>query len=99
MLSKEEVKKIAKLARLNMGEEEIDKYQKDLSAVLDFVEQLNEVDIEGVEPTFQITGLVDETRNDVQRAMTPEEKKKNREKLLSLAPDRKNNHIKVKKVL
>jgi len=51
MLSKEEVKHIAKLARLGLTDAEIEKFQKELSAILDYVEKLKEVDISGVEPT------------------------------------------------
>ena len=49
MLSKEEVINIAKLARLDLTEKEIEKMQKDLAGILDYIDQLNKVDISGVE--------------------------------------------------
>ncbi len=49
-LTKEEVIKIAKLARLSLTEAEIEKYSTDLNAILGYVEQLQELDTKGVEP-------------------------------------------------
>lgn len=49
-LTKEEVVKIAKLARLSLNEAEIEKYSKDLNAILGYVEQLQELDTKNVEP-------------------------------------------------
>jgi aspartyl-tRNA(Asn)/glutamyl-tRNA(Gln) amidotransferase subunit C len=49
-LTKEEVIKIAKLARLTLTEDEIEKYGTDLNAILGYVEQLQELDTTGVEP-------------------------------------------------
>ncbi len=51
MISKEEVKHIAKLARLGLTGKEIEKFQKELSSILDYVEKLKEVDVSRVEPT------------------------------------------------
>ena len=46
-----DVEHIAKLARLKLSEQEIDRYQRDLSAILEYVDQLNELDTDNVEPT------------------------------------------------
>ena len=51
MVTKEEVKHIAKLARLGVSEAEVKKLQNDLSSVLAYAEKLKKVDISGVEPT------------------------------------------------
>lgn len=56
-LSREEVKRIAKLARLKMDEADVDKFSKQLSGILEDAKLLDEVDVEGVEPIAQITGL------------------------------------------
>jgi aspartyl-tRNA(Asn)/glutamyl-tRNA(Gln) amidotransferase subunit C len=64
MLSKDEVKHIATLARIGVTEEETEKYQKDLSAVLDFFQELEKLDTEGVDPIGHITGRVSEARED-----------------------------------
>ncbi len=49
-LSNEQVKHIAKLARLPLAEDELTKYASDLNAILGYVEQLQELDTTGVEP-------------------------------------------------
>ncbi len=64
MITTEEVKHIAKLARLGLTEKEVEKYQKDLSAILGYVEKLKEVDIEGVEPTSHSVLLENVMRED-----------------------------------
>lgn len=65
MLTKEEIIKIARLSRLQLTEEEITKYQEELSGVFDFFEMLEEVDTDGVEPTSQVTGLKNGLRADI----------------------------------
>lgn len=64
-LKAKDVKHVAKLANLNVDKSEVNKYQKQLSEVLDYVEELNEVDTASVEPTSQTTGLTNKTRKDV----------------------------------
>ena len=64
MIIKEEVKHIAELARIGLKEKEVDKYQKEMSAILDWVEQLKEVDVTGIEPTAHIAGLKNIVRTD-----------------------------------
>jgi aspartyl-tRNA(Asn)/glutamyl-tRNA(Gln) amidotransferase subunit C len=64
MLSKSEVQKIAQLARIEITEEEAEKYSKELSDILGFVEKLNEVDTEKIEPIAHITGAKNMTRED-----------------------------------
>lgn len=63
-LTKDQVRHVAKLARLGLSEAEVEKFQTQLSGILDYVGQLNEVDTEGVEPTAQVTGLTNITRDD-----------------------------------
>ena len=64
MITKEEVIKIARLAHLDLSDTDIEKYQKDLSGMLDYAEQLKEVDTKWVEPLYQVTGLENVTRED-----------------------------------
>ncbi|MCX6743839.1 MAG: Asp-tRNA(Asn)/Glu-tRNA(Gln) amidotransferase subunit GatC [Candidatus Parcubacteria bacterium] len=63
-LSKLEVEKIAKLSRLELTNEEKDKFVGQLSAVLDYVGKLNEVNTDNVEMTAQVTGLENVYRED-----------------------------------
>lgn len=60
-----DIEHIADLARLHLSEEEKARYAEQLSAVLGYVEMLNEVDTTGVEETCQVTGLEDVFREDV----------------------------------
>jgi aspartyl-tRNA(Asn)/glutamyl-tRNA(Gln) amidotransferase subunit C len=63
-LSHDQVRHIAKLARLNLTDEEISMFAGQLSDIFEYVDQLNEVDTGGVEPTSQVTGLENVTRED-----------------------------------
>jgi len=65
MLSLEETKKIAKLANLSLNDEELSKYQQQLSETLDYIKVLDELDTSNVHPTFQVTGLVNKLRADI----------------------------------
>lgn len=63
-LTREDILKLARLARLDISDDEVEEYSGELSAILEYVEQLGKVDIEGLEPTLQITGLTNVTRPD-----------------------------------
>ncbi|MCL5093765.1 MAG: Asp-tRNA(Asn)/Glu-tRNA(Gln) amidotransferase subunit GatC [Patescibacteria group bacterium] len=93
-ISKEEVENIAKLSRISLTEEEKAKYQTELSSILEWVEKLNEVNTNGVQPTGQITGLFNILDSD-----EVEKCDISREEILKNAPEKKDGFIKVKKVL
>lgn len=57
-LTREQVKKVAQLANLPISEDEEDLYTKQLSAVLEYVDQLNSVNTNDVSPTFNVSGNV-----------------------------------------
>ena len=63
-ISIEEVRKIARLAHIKLTEEEEKRHADTISAVLDYMKVLNEVDTAGVEPTAQVTGLMNVLRED-----------------------------------
>ena len=63
-LSIDDVKHVAKLANLTLTEEEIKKFQGQLSQILDYVNQLQEVDTSGIKETSQVTGLENVFRED-----------------------------------
>lgn len=94
-LSAEEIKHIANLARLELSEAELEKYGSQLSAVLEYIDQLAEVDVNGVEPTAQVTGLTNVWREDEARDWDEAE----REAALKEAPELEEHQIKVKRVL
>jgi aspartyl-tRNA(Asn)/glutamyl-tRNA(Gln) amidotransferase subunit C len=95
MLTKEEVKHIAKLARLALAEEEIEKFQKELSSILDYIEKLKEVDVAKVKPTAQSIEMENVMRSDKEN---PKSKIQN-SKLLDLAPETKDGYLKTKQIL
>jgi aspartyl-tRNA(Asn)/glutamyl-tRNA(Gln) amidotransferase subunit C len=93
-LSKEDILKLARLARLRLTEEEVALYQKELSAILSYVEQLDAVDVAGLEPTYQVTGLTNVTRPDVvaEYGMSQHD-------LLKNVPEKEDAYIKVRRML
>lgn len=93
-LTREDVLKLARLARLDLSEDEIEEFQAELSEILQYVEQLQGADIEGLEPTNQVTGLTNVMRPDKIEDYGYEAKK-----LLENVPETKDNQIKVKRML
>ena len=63
-LSHDEVKYIARLARLKLSQGEVEKFSIQLTEILSWVEMLKEVNVEGVTPTSQVTGLITRGRPD-----------------------------------
>ncbi len=63
-VDKDTVKRIARLARIRVTEEQLESYQGELNAILGFVEQLNEVDVSGVEPMTSVTPMALRLRKD-----------------------------------
>lgn len=59
-----QVKHIVSLARIRLNEEEIEKYREQLGSIIEYFDKLNEVDTKGINPTSQVTGLVNKLRKD-----------------------------------
>ncbi|MGL4325502.1 MAG: Asp-tRNA(Asn)/Glu-tRNA(Gln) amidotransferase subunit GatC [Beijerinckiaceae bacterium] len=59
------VKRVAHLARIAVSDDDVPKLQGELNAILAFVEQLNEVNVDGVEPMTSVTPMVMKKRQDV----------------------------------
>ena len=81
---------VAKLANLTLTNDEIKKFEKQLSSVLDYIKKLEEVDTENVIPTSQTTGLEDVFREDTPVASLPQKT------VLSNAKAQHNNLFQVK---
>ncbi|MFC1629790.1 Asp-tRNA(Asn)/Glu-tRNA(Gln) amidotransferase subunit GatC [Patescibacteria group bacterium] len=92
MLSKKEVEHIAKLARLGLDKKEIEKFRKELSPILDYIENLKKVDISGTKAMSHSVELENILREDE----VPNNKDKT--DLLGLAPDVKDGYLKVKSI-
>lgn len=93
-LSREDVLKLARLSRLKLSEEEIEKFREELSSILEYVEVLDKVDTAGLKPTSQVTGLTNVMRKDETRDYGYKT-----EDLLKNAPAIKDNQFKVRRVL
>ena len=94
MISKEEVKHIAKLARLGLSQEEIEKFQKELSSILDYIEKLKEVDVSEVKPMSHSVRIENVMRSDKEKS-----EKESSKTLLDSAPETKEGYLKVKQIL
>lgn len=93
-ISKQQVEKVAKLARVKLSEEEALKFAVQLDKVFDYMDILNEVDTKDVEPTAQVTGLKNVMREDEVRNFD------NKGELLGKTPlEVEDGQIKVMKVL
>ena len=90
-----DINHIAKLARLGLSEKEKEKLEKELPNILKFVDKLNEVKADKVDPANQVTGLENVVRKDKGRAKSQPET----EKLLKLVPKTKNRYVEVKAIL
>ena len=95
MITKKKVSHVAKLARLGLTKEEKEKFTEELSAILDFVNKLNEVKTDKIKPTAQVTGLENVYRQDKGRVKSKQET----DKLLELVPETEKGYVKVKAVL
>lgn len=95
MISKEEVKHIAKLARIHLEEKEIEKFQKELSLIIDYFNKLKEVDTKNVDSKFYPSRMKNITREDIPGKKDIEQA----EKLIDLYPQKKGRYLKTKRVL
>lgn len=93
MIDTKTVRYIANLARLNLSDAEIESFTTQLGAILDHVEQLNQVDTDGVEPTCFYSPSHDPLREDVERPSL------RREEALRNAPSVKKDHFAIPKVI
>ncbi|MCA9325030.1 Asp-tRNA(Asn)/Glu-tRNA(Gln) amidotransferase subunit GatC [Candidatus Saccharibacteria bacterium] len=93
-LSRDDILKLAQLSRLALTDDEVDEFAGEMSEILQYVEQLKNVDVKDLEPTSQVTGLTNVMRQDevIDYGYKPEE-------LLQNLPDQQDGQIKVRKVL
>ena len=73
MLSRDQVLHVAKLARLELTEEELERFAGELSKVLDHIEKISELDLDGVPPTSHVVDVPNALRPDVPRPCLPRE--------------------------
>ena len=87
-----DVEHVAKLARLELTEEEKEKFTRQLGDVLKYVDQMNEVDTANVEPLSHPIDFVNVMREDVVHY------EQTKEQLMAYAPDEENGFFKVPKI-
>jgi len=92
-ISKEEVEHIAILARLSLSEEEKELFGSQLSSILSYIEKLNELDTEGIEPISHLLSLSSVMRDDILRPSIP------KEDALMNAPDHTDKFYRVPKII
>ncbi len=93
MIDREQVHKVANLARLEMTEEEEEQMATDMSSVLDYFQQLSELDTDNVPPTTRAIDVSNVTRADELRPDS------NREAILKEAPDPDGDFFRVPKIM
>lgn len=93
-LTREDVLKLARLARISLSDEEVAEFSEELSSILQYVEQLSSVDVEGLKPTNQVTGLTNVMRKDevIDYGYEPLD-------LLKNVPKAHENHVKAKRMI
>lgn len=94
MLSQEEVRHIAVLARVGLSDTEVEKYQKDLSAVLAWFEELSKADTDHVDAVGHITGRSDVARSDI----TEPSASSVHDGIIANFPEQKDGFLKVRSV-
>jgi aspartyl-tRNA(Asn)/glutamyl-tRNA(Gln) amidotransferase subunit C len=92
-ITKEQIQHIAVLSRLNLSEEEKDLYGSQLSSILDYVDQLNELDTSETEPTSHVLSLSNVMRDDILTSSLPGEE------ALKNAPSRSENFYRVPRII
>jgi aspartyl-tRNA(Asn)/glutamyl-tRNA(Gln) amidotransferase subunit C len=93
MLNREQVHKVALLARLELTPEQEEEYAQKMSSIIDYFAQLSELDTDGVEPTTRAIDLSNITRHDEQSSY------QNLTEIYDAAPDRETDFFKVPKIM
>ncbi len=92
-VSLEDVRHLAELSQIRLNKAELTSLAGDIDRIVGYIDQLDELDTAGVEPTFQLTGLENVWRTDEVKPQLE------RRELLQLAPDSEDGQVKVPKVL
>ena len=90
---KMDIEKVARLARLELTEDEKVTFGNQLEQILTYMEQLNRLDTTGVEPTSHAIPIHNAFREDETRPSFPQEE------VLSISPDQENGHFKVPRII
>ena len=93
-ITNDDVRHLAQLSSLQMSDAEVKSIRADIEGIINYIGQLDELDTDGVEPTYQVTGLQNVWRDDeiIDSSVS-------RQQLLALAAEQSDNCVKVPKVL
>lgn len=93
-LSRDDVLRLASLARISLSDDEVNEFSGELSEILQYVEQLGSIDVDSLEPTNQVTGLTNVMRDDevIDYGYAPLD-------LLKNVPAVQDNQLKVKRMI
>jgi len=93
MIDSEQVRKVANLARLELTADEEAQFTTQLGSILDYIEQLNQLDVTNVAPTTRAIDVSNVTREDILQPYT------DREAILNSAPQQEGDFFRVPKIL
>ena len=93
MISREDVEHVARLARLELSDAEIERMSEQLNAILGYIDKLRELDVTNVEPTSHAVPLVNVMREDEVVPCLPQEQ------MLANAPDRMGELFRVPRII
>ena len=93
-ITNDDVRHLAQLSSLQMSDAEVESLRADIEKIINYINKLDELDTDGVEPTYQVTGLQNVWRDDeiIDSSVS-------RQQLLALAAEQSDNCVKVPKVL
>ena len=93
-ITNDDVRHLAQLSSLQMSDAEVESLRADIEKIINYINQLDELDTDGVEPTYQVTGLQNVWRDDeiIDSSVSPRQ-------LLALAAEQSDNCVKVPRVL
>ena len=93
-ITNDDVRHLAQLSSFQMSDAEVESLRADIEKIINYINQLDELDTDGVEPTYQVTGLQNVWRDDeiIDSSVS-------RRQLLALAAEQSDNCVKVPKVL
>ena len=92
-ISTEDVQHVARLARLDISDEETERFAQQLNAILTYMDKLNELDTSNVEPMSHVIDVSNAFREDIVRESIPQEVS------LANAPERENGFFKVPRII
>jgi len=93
VISRDEVLHVARLSRLHLTDEEVERMRQQLDAILAYIDKLRELDVEGVEPTAHAVPVVNVMRDD---ALVPS---LSQDQALANAPDRAGEFFRVPRII